>query len=184
VSRAQFKRTGLDFEIIVQFAVLFHCLDAAYNGNVGPFNVAEIDSYPKFIHLVLPEETETMEQALTIIKTTLQENQSTLKDVLLFVTFSYALFPSVDGLIVYQRGTGTPKFYGYQIKAGKEYPRDEVPDVLTAGYLIQGNPPEKRKRTLKWQGMTKAGLKELLGLSLQDLGKNLYTTTSRKSSNT
>lgn len=173
VSRAQFRRTGLDFETIVQFSVLFHCLDAAYNGTVGPFNVAKINSHPEFIHLVLPEEVETLKQALSFIKTTLQVSQSTSKDLLLFATFSYAQFPSIDGLIVSQRGLGTPNFYGYQIKAGKGYPRDEVPDVLTAGILIQGNPPEKRKRTLKWQGMTKSELKKLLGFSLQVFGKNL-----------
>lgn len=176
-SRAKSFDSGLEFESFIQLGIIFQCLDASCNGKKGPFGIVTSGNYPEFMYCILSDDITSLKGAYKYVDSYLarQQLQIPSKSNLLFVTFSCSTFPDIDGLIVYQIGK-VVSYYGIQMKSGRKYPRKNVSDKLTAGYLIQGNPPSKRNKSQesKWIKLSKTELRNLVGFSLQDI-VNVYS---------
>jgi hypothetical protein len=91
------SQTGLDWELIVQSALLLRCIDAKVNGTQGPFNIAELNAKPDVLCITLVVECNTLDKAWTKI---IAEIDKMLRTTIVVVTPAYAKFPDYDGFVV------------------------------------------------------------------------------------
>lgn len=166
--------SGKDWELIIQFALMLHCLDACVNGGGGPFDIlanrrgVRIPGL-KFEFITLSTEF------VSITSDALKAKVYALLDgfshpVILVIAPVNCLFSVVD-FIVATKIDMTTKVFGVQCKKGRDKPQKEVPDWFEKGFLVCGNASDfSYTSSLKtWTYLTKADVLHLLGHSLSSL---------------
>jgi len=164
--------SGVDWELIVQAALILRCIDAMINGTTGPFDIVERDVYPNVENHALVGEITTLDQAHAVISAKLNTVQPST--IMLF-SCSYADFPDYDGFIAYQGFQGSsqsrPRIFGHQEKQGRAYPKRPAPagDWIEKSLHLRGNAPAKANQLHGWMYLNRMEILHLLGSSLKPL---------------
>lgn len=162
---ASMVETGLDWQCVVEVAVLLRALEAWLMKTDHPFlpSLSEV----KLIQFVtMPDDIQTLKQARKLI-TNLPHRDSHL----VVVRSSFAKFPLFDGFVVGMLPTGSV-VTGYQVKLGRRTPRSPVPSwVNGGGLLVRGLAPSstRDKRPSGWTFMNRSEIETFLGYSLASL---------------
>jgi hypothetical protein len=163
-------QTGLDWEAIVKFAIVFRMLDASLNGSNGALGLIPDKSYPDMIMKSLPAVIITVEQAIDYIEKVALNYKGPL---VIIATPIFSKFPLFDGFIYKRDKEGNSEIVGYQCKLGRASPEEPAPKGISRGYLIRGKEPEQTNKVKKgWEYLEKAEIIKLLGYSLEDLYPN------------
>jgi hypothetical protein len=173
-AHAQRKGDGMAWETLVHYGVILQSLDAAYNGNRGPFEIANFEVYPDFFFHVLPPEIVSIDEACVCIRKLSRTamSKSRTGNIIMVVISSYANFPAVDGFVVYQERNESAVIVGYQAKAGDEYPNSTLPEDLEDGYVIQGKAPTTKvavRGKRDWRYWPVQRIKSVIGFSLENM---------------
>lgn len=171
--------SGIDWELIVQTAIMLHSVDAKLNGTSGPFGIVEIGVKPDVLYRQLSGECRTLEDAQDKIQIIL--SNLSLPTILL-VTPTYAKFPDFDGFVCYKNAFGISINTGYQVKLGRTYPKRDIPSGwLKQGYLIRGNPLacSSGQGKVGWTYLKEKDIEYLLGFSLAPLCPNQWPLPER-----
>ena len=172
-------KSGLDWEIIVQFSLLFHCLNSQLNDTKGPFEIVW-NAPPKAVSLVnMPSECQTLDAFhrwwINYLKTA-----SFVLPCVVLMESTFVSFPHVDGFIIDITDRTKYTIYVYQCKLKTGYPTKNLPSWIKKGYLIQGDAANKcigSKRLNTWNYLNKDEILELLGVSLSPLYPSDWVTT-------
>lgn len=180
---------GLVWEMSIQISLYLRCLDASVNGTWGPFDVAHTAriSYgpmPVFRHYFLPANVRTLTDAQQEMRRILEA--APVESLYLFHVL-YAAFPDFDGFLIYKlynssncnNSTAARKrkamlreccrVIGYQCKAGRAYPRHDVPPWIHEAKMLRGKSPGSHSEKLKWHYCNAQQVKAMVGYSFQDL---------------
>jgi hypothetical protein len=161
--------TGMDWEVVVTFALLVRCLrQRSLGSGIGDYIGLPRGAKPDVEFAPLPASTETLEDAHTFIARRVQMSS---KPLLLLTSAVKAVFPVVDVLLVYSPGRGKPwSATGLQIKTGNRYPDADFPSSqwLQRGLHVRGAAPVKSNPTKRvgWEYLNESEIAALLGFSL------------------
>lgn len=163
---ASMVETGLDWQSVVDVAVLLRALEALLWKREHPLvsSIPEVKSI-KFIQM--PDEYRTLEQGQQFI----QKLPPREPGHLYMIRSSYAKFPLFDGFLVAVLPMNVKEVTGYQVKLGRHTPRQAVPDwVNGGGVLIRGlAAASSSSRPNRWEFMSEDEIQEFLGYSLGPL---------------
>ena len=117
--------TGLDWETVVQYAVMMRCvLVCKDSADRGPFDIVPAAECPEFIYISVPGEHKTVDAVMTYVKKRLGQCG---KHTLVMVNSQFAKLPVFDGFVWYHvpvandaTGVALHKIIGYQCKLGRE----------------------------------------------------------------
>ena len=159
--------TGLDWELIVQFALLLRCVAAKVNGLLGPFEICGLGCKPDIMCRTLVAECNSLLSAQSIITA---EMLSLENATIAIYTPVYAKFPAFDGFVAYHCN-GHVRVFGYQCKLNRGYPKNDAPpDWPEKAFLLRGNAPRTDNRRRGWEYCSHDFIKsEVLGHSLAPL---------------
>jgi hypothetical protein len=157
--------TGLDWEIIVQVAILLRCVGAYFRDNNPPFlgrgcSVRDIEC------VTIPTENQTLDRAYQFIVDCTREVKV---GTVMYISPQFAKFPDYDGFLLYKESDSRNQIIGLQIKLLRGYPKNLPPSWMEAAYLIRGGAPVKAFAKEKWQYLNNNEMKSLLGYSLEPL---------------
>lgn len=159
--------TGLDWEIIVQIAILLRCICppdseicVPFFGNRNRRRVLET------LCVTIPAENHTLEDAHNFIVGFVD---SVAVGTILYITPQYAKFPDYDGFLVYKAVDEHTVVVGIQVKLTRGYPKHPVPTWIEKAILIRGNAPERPNYKDKWIYLSKEVMMGLLGTSMAPL---------------
>lgn len=163
---ASMVETGLDWQSVVDVAVLLRALEALLWKRGHPlvpslFEVKSIEFVP------MPDEYRTLEQGQQFIMNLPPREPGHLY----VIRSTYAKFPLFDGFLVAVLGTNLKELTGYQVKLGRHTPRLSVPNwVNGGGVLICGLASTSSSiRPTGWKFMSECQIQEFLGYSLDPL---------------
>jgi hypothetical protein len=157
--------TGLDWEIIVQVAILLRCVGAYFGDNDPPFlgrgcTVHDIEC------VTIPKEYQTLDGAHKFI---VDCTRAVKVGTVMYISPQFAKFPDYDGFLLYKESDSRNRIIGVQIKLLRGYPKNLPPSWMEAAYLIRGGAPVKAFAKEKWQYLNDNEMKSLLGYSLEPL---------------
>jgi hypothetical protein len=161
------KHSGIAWQCTVEVAIVLRMLKAAWVGSGGPFDMVPPETYPKLAFRTLVDECDTVEKARGLMDSMIAEYKS---PTLIYVGSANAQFPAVEGFVAYTSGClATAKIVGFQVKAGKALPGDNIDTsvingggVLFRGRVMAKNPKKKEG----WTYMTAEQVRNFLGNSL------------------
>ena len=177
-SYAKRTETGLDWELIVQSALLLRSINAQINGSEGPFSIAPKGSHPEVVNITLHDGHKDIDAAKEFVESSIAE--CTSPTILLF-TSAFAKFPHFDGFVCYTAGSASKartskartsrRIIAYQCKTGDDTVKRNniVPDWIECAYLLRGEAPNTSpgpRGKPKWKYMDEKEMKSLLGHSL------------------
>jgi hypothetical protein len=156
--------TGIDWELIVQCALLLHCINAKVNGLGGPFRICELRCKPDILCLSLVAECNSLVSARDIITAEMLKLENA---TIAIFTPTCARFPAFDGFIAY-RGNGHVRVFGYQCKLNRAYPKHDAPcEWPEKAFLLRGNAPPNGNQRRGWEYCSDEFIKtSVLGHSL------------------
>ena len=161
---ARTHQTGLDWEVIVQIAILLRCIGRPGANIVLPFlGDCKVSGT---ICVTIPAEYQSLDQAHSFISKCVR---SLATDTVAYITPQFAKFPDYDGFLVYKEAV-----VGIQIKLTRGYPKHPVPDWISEAFLIRGNAPATTYVDEKWTYLNKEEMVALLGYSLAPLYPNTW----------
>jgi hypothetical protein len=165
---AERTESGLDWEIVVQVAILLQSLNAKVNKGraAGPFDIVDDEQCDFVVTREFPVNVVTIEAANDFIENELAKREP---GTILVATPKYAKFPDYDVIVAYKRQNGTVRKFGVQVKLGRTYPKQEVADCLEAAFLVRGCAPTANNTKGKWKYCGEGMVKELVGYSLAPL---------------
>lgn len=168
--------TGLDWETLVQYAVMMRCVYASkcsvYD---GPFGILpNAATCPIFRFISVPASCQNVDGLITYVKNKLKECK---EPTLVMANSQYANFPVFDGFVWYHvpgsnnanNANNADTIMGYQCKLGRATSTWDIPDPIRKGVLIRGLPVDSSFKKDKWEYLTKTEVEEFLGYSLQPL---------------
>ena len=159
--------SGLDWELIVQVAILMQCLDAKVNEGSGPFDiVASGEQVFRIETFQLAHTVVDAEQANKVLDDFIYRCQ---RGTIVVATPGFVSFPVVDGFVYFKESNENVRKIAYQVKLGRAYPADAVPSFLESGILVRGKPPSKSAERGRWKYHSDSQIDRLLGASLRDL---------------
>lgn len=159
-------KTGLDWETLVQYAVMMRCVYASKCAdNNGPFNNVPSGECPKFRFIPVPGEHETVDALIGYVNSQLID---CTKPTLVMVNSQFSNFPTFDGFVWYHTPAKTD-IVGYQCKLGRTCTSWDVPSSVNRGFLIRGLPAQSSFEKANWQYLSKPEIKQFLGFSLEHL---------------
>lgn len=166
-SAASRVASGVDWELIVQAALMLRCIDAKINGTTGPFDIAERGVFPDVECHTLVGEITTLDQAHSAIITKLKDVK---RPTIILFACSYADFPDYDGFIAYA-SPSRPRIFGHQEKRGRAYPKRPAPagDWINKSLHLRGIAPAKANQLRGWVYLSRMEILHLLGSSLKPL---------------
>lgn len=166
-------QTGLDWETLVQYAVMMRCVLASnHKAYRGPFDILPANTEVEFLFLTVPGEIVTIEAMIDYVQNKLLEYTGPM---LVMVNCQFAKFPTFDGFVWYHAPAASnavdpaKKIVGYQCKLGKEGTVWEIPPSISKGVLVRGKPADTTFEKEKWVYLAKDTLNDFLGYSLQPL---------------
>ena len=163
---------GVDWELIVQAALMLRCIDAMINGTTGPFDIVDRDVFPDVEYHTLVGEITTLELAHAAISTKLN---AVKRSTIMLFSCSYADFPDYDGFIAYQgfqdSSPNRRRIFGHQEKLGRAYPKRSAPagDWIEKSLHLRGIAPAKANQLHGWMYLSREKILHLLGSSLKPL---------------
>ncbi len=171
--QAERTESGLDWEMVVQIAILLQSLNAKVNRSRGrgPFGIVDDGQCECVTTREFPVTVITVEAANAYIK---DELAACNPGTILVATSKYGKFPDYDGMVAYKRQNGTVRKFGVQAKLGRAYPKREVADCLEAGFLVRGWAPTTSNAKGKWKYCGEEVMKALVGSSLAPLIPNTW----------
>ena len=165
--------TGLDWETVVQYAVMMRCVLACeceqYN---GPFDILPPRKKPKFLYIEVPGEIRTIEDMIDYVKSRVCHHNY---PILALVKPMFASFPMFDGFVWYHQPHEDLEIapmemkIGFQCKLGNEGASQLIPDYIAKGVLVRGKPSGTSFQKDKWEYMNAEEIDELVGFSLKPL---------------
>lgn len=159
--------SGVDWELIVQAALILRCIDAMVNGTVGPFGIAERGVRPDIEYHTLVGEITTLDLAHTAISYKLN---AVNRPTILMFSCSCANFPEYDGFIAYRGRNRKSRIFGYQKKLGRPYPKHPAHGGWIERSLhLRGTAPDKADQQRGWMYLNRKEIEDLLGSSLKPL---------------
>ena len=158
-------QTGLDWEVIVQIAILLRCIgEPGANIDLPFLGDCKVSGT---ICVTIPAECESLDQAHSFISNCIR---SLATETVAFITPQFAKFPDYDGFLVYKEAV-----VGIQIKLTRGYPKHPVPDWISEAFLIRGNvTPATTYVDEKWAYLSKEEMVALLGYSMAPLYPNTW----------
>jgi hypothetical protein len=163
---ASMVETGLDWQSVVDVAVLLRALEALLWKGKHPL-VSSIPEVKSIKFVPMPDEYRTLEQGQQFIAHLPQREAGHLY----IIRSTYAKFPLFDGFLVAVLPTNLKEVTGYQVKLGRHTPRQAVPNwVNGGGVLIRGlASTSSSSRPNGWKFMSECQIQEFLGYSLDPL---------------
>jgi hypothetical protein len=165
---AERTETGLDWEIIVQVAILLRCFGPPGELTLPFFGLVFVLDAG---YATIPASVETLEQAY-------QHITSFMRDVptgkVVYFTPQFAKFPDYDGILAYKATEEVVRLAGTQVKLSRGTPKHDVPTWMESAFLIRGNAPNSPYGIGKWVYMDKQEMLQLLGNSLAPLYPNSW----------
>lgn len=160
--------TGLDWETLVQYAVMMRCVYASKcSDGQGPFDILPAGGCPDFCFIPVPAQNRTVDSLIEFVKSKLAQ---CTKSTLVMVNSQFAGIPAFDGFVWYHNPTFAPTIVGYQCKLGKKGTSWNVPASISKGVLIRGLPVDSTfLKHPKWEYYSKTQVVGVLGFSLQPL---------------
>lgn len=168
--------TGLDWELIVQTAILIQALRAKTLFDVdvaecttatGPFGIVNAFERVTRVEVVLlPGCVVDTESALRHMNAHMYKYQA---GTILVATPQFAKFPVLDGFVMFKQSNREIRTFGYQVKLGRAYPKGKVPTGLEKGFLVRGKAPGSSGSSEEWVYMSDSDIDVLLGASLKSL---------------
>jgi hypothetical protein len=160
--------SGVDWELIVQAALMLQCMDAMVNGGRGPFDIAEPDAHPRFEFHTFVGEVKSLEQARTVITSRL--GKATRPTLMLFSS-ACVKFPAYDGFIGYRGTDGGTRVFAHQEKLGRAYPTQEIQTEgwIERSFHVRGHAPAAASKCKGWEYLDRDAILQLLGSSLAPL---------------
>ena len=166
--------TGLDWEVLVQYVVMMRCILASKRADYkGPFDIIPVrNECPEFRYIAVPGECKTINELIEYVGQQLKECTT---PTLVMITSQYACFPIFDGFVWYHApatsNTAGPtrKIIGYQCKLGNTGTSWIVPDSISKGVLIRGQPVDTSFNKKKWEFLDTQQITDFVGYSLQPL---------------
>jgi hypothetical protein len=159
---------GVEWEDIIQIALIMACLRAKHLRTRLPFNLTTSAPLASFLFIQMPARIDSIKKAYKFMKETLKGCSA--YPALLLATPSHAGFPLFDGFCVLQTSSSTPICVtGFQAKAGRKYPTKDIPkSYVHAGFLIRGKAPSTSsgRHRKGWSYLTSVEIADLLGASL------------------
>jgi hypothetical protein len=164
-------QTGMDWETVVQYAVMMRCVYSCKNrDDSGPFDILpSARKRTKFRFIAVPGEHETVDSLIAYVE---GELVHCTDPTLVMVNSQFAKFPTFDGLVWYHDPASSPvcpPIVGYQCKLGRSGTNWNVPDSVRKGVLIRGKPRVSTFRKQKWEYFSDTQVKEFVGSSLEPL---------------
>ena len=134
--------TGLDWEVIVQVAILLRCLGAYFRdndlqflGGYGTTTVAGVEC------ITIPREYQTLDDAHAyMVEECIRTTRSAAANVF-YVTPQFSSFPDYDAFLLVKDSDVTTRIIGLQMKLIRRFPNRPVPSWMEAAYLIRGGAP-------------------------------------------
>ena len=161
----QMTETGLDWEILVQLAIVMRMIQARAKGSTGAFGLIPAFSCPVVSMMSL--NTLTLEEALEEIQAERLKYHNL--DFVIVATPTYSKFPDFDGFIIQK-----DRITGYQVKLGRACPKREKLDWMEAAFLIRGRAPSSTNLMNGWTFASEESVKSLLGCSLRCMYPNSW----------
>ena len=162
------KHSGIAWECIVQVAIVLRMLNAESTGDISYFGFASGGSRPTLAFRTLPDGCDTVEKAKIYMDDFISEFQS---PALIYVASANALFPQVEGFLVYTIGSPSRAIkLGFQMKTSDVKPTEDMDTNLINGgaVLIRGQSRARNPRPPRagWRYMTSKEVRSFLGYSL------------------
>ena len=156
--------SGLDWEIIVQVAIVLRMIQAQFTGSTGAFDLIDIDSCPNVSILSLSSQCLSLAAARTEIENEIAKHHG---EIVVVATPTYSKFPDFDGFICHRNIANDVDITGYQVKLGRTYPKHDKPEWIKHAWLIRGRAPSSRSVRKGWHYLDEYSIRDLLGSSLQ-----------------
>lgn len=164
--------SGLDWELIVQVAILLQCLNAKLNNGDGPFGIVGAgEEVSTIVTLPLFDNVTDVNGANIVLN---EFMYSSAIGTIVVSTPTYSSFPIFDGFVYFKESNQNVVKIGYQVKLGRAYPTSDVPDFLHSGVLVRGRPPSKSGERGSWKYYSDYEIDNLLGASLQGLKPSVW----------
>lgn len=175
-------KSGKDWELVVQFAVLIRCIDACQKTkSYSPINFLGRDSSCENLELkcaILPGDVCDAEG----VKAWFEDEYPTLESpMLLMASPSLTSFAGFDMFVIYAQPGKKAYVSAIQIKTGDGTPDTSKPvsEWIDRAYLMQGAASESpAKRKDKWTYLSRSAIENFLGYSLRPLYPGSYTAKS------
>jgi len=152
-------QTGMDWEIIVQIAILLRCIG-------HPQGVVDVPFLGRCVVLEISCETIPVEYTtLADVHVFISNGVNSLAvGTILYLTPQYAKFPDYDLFLVYKATNRLTR-----VKLIRGYPKHPVPTWIEKAFLIRGNAPERPHLKDEWIYLNKDEMMSLLGVSMAPL---------------
>lgn len=160
------NQTGLDWEVMMQIAILLRCIICPRSGILPFFGGCEV---LVVTCATIPAEFITSHDAYRFIAHLVN---GLAPGTLLYLSPQCAKFPDYDGFLVFKAAAaaGTFRVVGIQVKLSRGSPKHlPVPGWIEAAVLLRGNAPERAHLSDKWTYWNRDQMVELLGVSLGSL---------------
>lgn len=178
-SSGQQTNTGLDWELVVQAALMLQFADTVLNNAPLPLELGAPQHWPLHArHIKFPPRVHTLMEAKLFISELLQK---TTGPTLFLITPAAGDLNVLDGFAVYTPGTdnmrGRPKnhagwrpgivVHGFQCNAGREIPTKAAPPMTHKSFLVRGKPAMEHSLMRNWECLSRKQTMKLLGWSLE-----------------
>jgi len=163
---ASMVEVGLDWQCVVDIAVLLRAVQAYLKEGIHPMMPAMVVNDIEFISM--PAQAQNLNEGYEFIK---QCTAHKPVGHLMIIRSTYAKFPLFDGFVVGVVSKRKSVITGYQVKFGRNTPSQSVPSwVNGGGLLIRGAAPEGSSTLPSgWTSYGKEACKNFLGYSLEPL---------------
>ena len=156
--------SGLDWQAMVDMALLLRCLDSQLNGSTMMFGLCKADKCSDVSREKLSYDCSSLEGAKKELEKLASDSEA---PTLLHVTPVHAGFTMFDGFLCFCDKGKIVRDVAYQSKKSKAKQLDEVPDWIDLAVMIKGEAAiSPRSEVKKWKVLSKREVLGLLGCSL------------------